>query len=68
LTSALAASFKGSPLRHKVTATIEALVYKNLTINNQDIGYVVKYKAKDAFRIRVLSADISSAGFNIIRH
>jgi len=60
-------SYEGSPPRDKVLAIVSVDGYPPLTIDREDVGYVVVYEAQQRYQIRIVTAATSSAEFQVTR-
>lgn len=65
--SVLGISFEGDPLRNKVTAVVGSPGLPNQKVDRQDVGYVMRFKARDTYEIRVVRAQTFDAEFRVGR-
>lgn len=65
--SVVGMSFEGNPLRDKVTAILGSPGLPNQNLDRQDVGYVVRYKGRGTFEIRIVAADTFGAEFRVTR-
>jgi len=55
------------PIRHTVNASIGSAGFPNVLIEQQNVGFVTNYTAKNKFEVRVSSANTFAASFIVTR-